>query len=135
MFTLIIGLLLIMLAMQFIFGFIFIPKTTGSRGWKIVIYAVPVFVLEFLLLISMDNGWVDTVLNWTSDMTGGTPLDSLPVVIPVGMIIACWLLMVDKVGKLSIAHEKGILKASVIMLIQGILSAVIMLVIFVISRV
>ena len=135
MLTLTIGLLLIMLAAQFIFGFIFIPKTTGSRGWKIVIYAVPVFVLEFILLISMSNRWVDMVLNWVYDMGGEAPLDTLSIVIPVGMIIACWLLFIDKVGALSIAHEKGMLKACVIMLIQGILSAVIMFVISAISMV
>ena len=133
MFTLMIGLLLIMPVVQFIFGFIFIPKTTGSRGRKIFVYAVPVFVLEFILLISM-NWWVGTVLNWIYDMGGGTPLDTLLIVTPIGMIIMCWLLFIDRVGKLSIAHEKGILKACVIMLIQGVLSAVIMSVIFAISR-
>ena len=135
MLTLTIGLLLIMLLVQFIFGFIFIPKTTKSRGWKIVIYAVPVFVLEFIILISMSNCWVDTVLNWVYDMGGGAPLDTLSIVIPVGMIIACWLLFIDKVGKLLIAHGKGMLKACVIMLIQGVLSAVIMFVISAISMV
>ena len=121
----------ILVGMQFIFGFILISKGTKSRVRKLSVYAVSAFVLELIIFFSMGPsgygfGWVDTVLNWISDLSGGTPLDTLAVVTPISIIVMCWLLLIDKVCKLSIVHNKGILKASVIMFIQGILSAGIM---------